>query len=67
MSGAVVRFLDSGAPKKEILEYLREMCVGHMCMPFDKKKASVIVDELIAYWPIWKKQVADLGPDYFSE
>lgn len=63
----VVRLLDQGASKEEILTYLRICCEEAMCVGFDHPKASRIVDELIAFWPQWKKQLHELGPDHQVE
>ena len=53
----VVRLLDAGAPKNEIVAYLRDICVGHMGCVFDQGRAEKIVDDLLAYWPPWKEKV----------
>ncbi len=66
-SGPIVSFLDSGAPKERILEYLHDICERHITLPFDRPKTEKIIDELIIYWPTWKKQMKDLGPNHTIE
>jgi hypothetical protein len=66
-SGAVVGFLDHGSPKEEILRYLERVCVEHMEMPFDRARASAAIEELLVFWPQWKKQLKELGPHHIPE
>ena len=60
-SGPVVSLLDSGAPKEKIVQYLRSVCVERMEIGFDRPRAEKIVEELMAFWPTWKKQLKELG------
>jgi hypothetical protein len=53
----VVRLLDAGVPKSEIVAYLRSVCVDRMGCPFDPVRTGKIVDDLLAYWPPWKERV----------
>ena len=66
-SGAVVGFLDQGSPKEEILRYLERVCVERMEIPFDRARASSVVEELVVFWPKWRKELKELGPHYIPE
>ena len=66
-SATVVRLLDSGVPKEEIVKYLRAVCVNSIEMPFDQSHTERIVEELLAFWPAWKAKVRELGPDHVDE
>ena len=66
-SGHVVGLLDRGASKEEIVAYLRTTCEQHIGVGFDRLKTERIVADLLAYWPQWKKQIRELGPDHQIE
>ena len=66
-SAPVVRLLDVGAPKEEVMKYLRAVCVNSLEMPFDAAHTAPLVDELLAFWPKWKKEVQQLGPEHILE
>jgi hypothetical protein len=53
----IVSLLDARAEKKEIVEYLREICEVHIELPFDRKKTEKIIDNLLIFWPTWKAKL----------
>jgi hypothetical protein len=63
----IVRMLDGGASKEEIMKYLKSICVERMEIGFDRTHSEEIVGELLAFWPLWKKQLAELGSGHIIE
>ena len=63
----VVNLLDAGAPKEKIVQYLQSVVVDRMEIGFDRPHTEKIVEELMAFWPAWKKQLKELGPDHILE
>lgn len=63
-SGPIVTMLDAGAPKEKMVKYLEGVCVDHIGMPFDRMRTERILDELLAFWPKWKKQMQGHGPNH---
>jgi len=63
----IMSLLDSGAPKERIVEYLRSVCVEHMEIGFDRPLTERIVEELLAFWPVWKQQMKELGPHHLID
>ena len=63
-AGPVVMMLDAGAAKEKVVKYLEDVCVERIEMPFDRALAEKIVDELLEFWPKWKKELWERGPHY---
>lgn len=66
-SGTVVELIDRGASKDEIVKYLERVCVQHMEMPVDRARAETVVEEVLAFWPVWKKELKEKGPLHLIE
>jgi|GEM_PF-6754760 len=63
-AGPIVSMLDHGKEKEEIVEYLRVVCEEYIGMaPHPKDRAEKIIDDLKQWWPKWKNEVEELGPD----
>jgi hypothetical protein len=62
-AGPVVHYLDAGAKKEALIKYLEEVCTERIGVPFDRPLTEKIIDELLVFWPLWKKEMQDLGPD----
>ena len=66
-SFAVVDLIDRGAAKEEIVKYLERVCVQHMELPFDRTRTETVIDEVLAFWPTWQKELEEKGPLHLIE
>jgi hypothetical protein len=66
-SGSIVSLLDHEAPKERIVTHLERVCVESMECQFDRARAESVVDELLAFWPKWKKELKELGPHHIAD
>lgn len=60
-SGPLVTMLDAHTPKQKMVNYLERICVEHICVSFDRDHTEKILDELIEFWPRWKKDLRERG------
>jgi len=55
----LIRFLDAGRGKEDIVSFLRTLCAESLHRPFDRARAETAADELLTFWPLWKQQLAE--------
>ncbi len=55
----LIRLLDAGAGREELVSFLRTLCEESLRRPFDRTRAEAAADELLQFWPKWKQQLAE--------
>ena len=66
-SAPILNMLDANAPKEKMVKYLEGICVGHIGVSFDRSHTEKVLDELIDFWPRWKKELQERGPQTLIE
>ncbi len=66
-SGPVVALLDAGADRGRIIAYLKRVCEVTIGVGFDRPRTEKMVDELLLFWPEWKRRLRELGEESLVE
>jgi len=55
----LVRLLDASHGKDEVVSFFRRLCEESLRRPFERARAEAAADDLLEFWPRWKRQLAE--------